>query len=66
MRKIVLGAVLTAAAVLIGVLVVQEPQGSTASATMQASDTLNVRALQASIDVQALPRQDILSEADPE
>lgn len=65
MRKIVYGAVVTAAAVLVGVLVVQEPQPSTASASAQAGG-ISVRALQASIDVQGLPRQDILSEADPE
>jgi Bacterial regulatory helix-turn-helix protein, lysR family len=63
MRKIAYGAAFAAGVLLVAILVVRQPQPVTAS-QFKASQITDVRALMATIDVKALPRQDMLSEAD--
>lgn len=63
MRKIAYGAAVAAGVLLVAVLVVRQPQPVTAS-QFQASQITDVRALMSTIDVKALPTQDILSEAE--
>ena len=66
MRKFIFGVSAMAALFLVAVLITmgaRQPRLATASAQIQASHTLDVRALENTIDVEALPRQDVLSEA---
>jgi Bacterial regulatory helix-turn-helix protein, lysR family len=64
MPKIFYGAAIAAAALLfIAVVNIPHQRPATASPT-QASEITDVRALMSTIDVKALPRQEILSEAD--
>jgi hypothetical protein len=64
MRKALYGAATVAAVLLSAVFIIRQPHPQTASANTQASKTVDARALMSTIDVQNLPRQDILSEAD--
>lgn len=60
-------AIFVATALIVGVAVNQflfPPMKAKAAPLQQASETVDVRALMEKIDVEALPRQDILSEAD--
>jgi hypothetical protein len=64
MRKVVYGVSTATTLLIFAVLVVHQPHSATASIQSKASDIVDVHALEAKIDVKALPRQDILSEAD--
>jgi hypothetical protein len=65
MSKAVYGAAIIAVAVLYLLVVNVRLHGpASASSPMQASNTTDVRALESKIDIKALPRVDILSEAD--
>jgi hypothetical protein len=64
MRKMIFGASFTAIVLFVAALVIRQPHPATASTQIQASNIMDVRALESTIDVNALPRQDILSEAD--
>jgi DNA-binding transcriptional LysR family regulator len=63
MRKIVYAAAFAAGLLLVAIQVIRQPYHATAS-QFKTSQITDVRALMATIDVKALPRQDILSEAD--
>jgi hypothetical protein len=60
MRKITYGIVIAATALLAITLVVRAPQPATASASAQASTTIDPNAIQSTIDVNALPRLDYI------
>jgi hypothetical protein len=62
MRKIFYGAAIAAGVLLVAVLVGRQPYSATAS-QFKANDIVDVRALEATIDMSALPRQDIPSES---
>ncbi len=64
MRKIVIGTAITAAVLLIADMAVQAPRDAGASSPAPAGAASDVYRIEAAIDVSALPRQDILSEAD--
>lgn len=65
MHKAVYGAAIAAVALLsLAVVTVRLQPPASASSPMQASNTVDVRALEAKIDIKALPRVDILSEAE--
>jgi hypothetical protein len=59
MHKVIYGATMAAGVLLVAVLVVRQPRLADTSAHFQASDIVNVRALESTINVKALPRQDI-------
>jgi Bacterial regulatory helix-turn-helix protein, lysR family len=63
MRKFFYGAAVAAGAVFVAVIIVRKPHMATAS-QIKPSDIVDVRAIESTIDISALPRQDILSEAD--
>jgi hypothetical protein len=66
MRKIVYGGAIAAVTLLAGGVVVQSQHMQVANATpaVQTRGMVDIRALEASIDVAALPTHDMLSEAD--
>jgi DNA-binding transcriptional LysR family regulator len=67
MRKSIYGASAMAALFLVAAMITmgaRQPRLANASAEIPAGSTLDLRALEDAIDVNALPRQDILSEAD--
>jgi DNA-binding transcriptional LysR family regulator len=67
MRKPIYSVAAVSALFLVAVLItlgVRQPRLATVSAQTQATNTLDVRALESAIDVKALPRQEIPSEAD--
>jgi len=65
MHKSVYGAVFVAVALLSIVVVNVHLRGpASASSPMQTSNTVDVHALESKIDIRALPRVDILSEAE--
>ncbi len=63
MRKIVYGAAIAISAIVVAAMVIRQPHRATASQFM-ADHIVDVHALMATIDVKALPKQDIRSEAD--
>ena len=63
MRKIIYGAAFAAGVLLVALLVVRHPDPVTAS-QFNASNITDVRAIEATIDMKALPRQGTLSEAE--
>ena len=65
MHKVVYGTAIAAAALLLTVGANLHTQlQATASSPTQSTEIMDIRALMSTIDVKALPRQDILSEAD--
>jgi DNA-binding transcriptional LysR family regulator len=64
MRKVVYGAVIAAVVLLVAGVALRAPQPATASSPAQASDITGVYAIEATIDVKALPRYDVVSEAE--
>jgi molybdenum-dependent DNA-binding transcriptional regulator ModE len=62
MRKIFYGTAITAGMLLVLVLVGHQPYSAT-TAHFKANDTVDVRTLEATIDMKSLPRQNIPSEA---
>ena len=63
MRKVIYSVAISAA-VLFFISIVNVRSQVRAPVQVQASDIVDVRAIEATIDIDALPRQDILSEAD--
>jgi hypothetical protein len=64
MRKVVIGAVIAATMLLVVGLTVRAPQPAGASAPAEAIAASDVYAIEAKIDVKALPRYDVVSEAE--
>jgi Bacterial regulatory helix-turn-helix protein, lysR family len=64
MRKIIFGAAIAATLFIVADVFVRPLRPADASLPAQASGIADIYALEAAIDVKALPRQDILSEAD--
>jgi Bacterial regulatory helix-turn-helix protein, lysR family len=64
MRKMIFGLSITAIVLLVAGLAVHPPKSADATQPAQASEVTDVYQLAATIDIKALPRQDILSEAD--
>jgi len=64
MRKIVIGIGVAAIVLLVAEMAVRAPNDSRASTAQPARVASDVYAIEAGINVQSLPRQDILSEAD--
>jgi Bacterial regulatory helix-turn-helix protein, lysR family len=64
MRKIVIGAVIAATMLLVVGLTIRAPQPAGASAPAEAKAASDVYAIEAKIDVKALPRYDVVSEAE--
>jgi hypothetical protein len=64
MRKFVFGAAIATVVLLVVGLTIRTPQPADASAPAQVTATSDVYAIEATLDVKALPRQDTLSEAD--
>ena len=64
MRKVAIGAVIVATMLLVVGLTIRAPQPAGASAPAEAKAASDVYAIEAAIDVNALPRYDIVSEAD--
>ena len=62
MHKIYFGAAIAAGVLLVAVLVGRQPYSATAS-QLKLNDIVDVRALEATIDMKALPQHDIPSEA---
>ena len=61
MRKIFYGATIVAGVLLVAVLIGRQPPLATAS-QFKVNDIMDVRALEATIDMETLPKQDIPSE----
>jgi Bacterial regulatory helix-turn-helix protein, lysR family len=64
MRKVVYGAAIAAVVLLVVGVTIRPPQRADASPPAQASEITDVYAIEATIDVKALPRYDIVSEAE--
>jgi Bacterial regulatory helix-turn-helix protein, lysR family len=64
MRKVVYGAAVAAVVLLAVVVTIRSPQPAGASSPTYATDAKDVYAIEATMNVTALPRQNILSEAD--
>ncbi len=64
MRKMILGVTVGVLVLLVAGLAVHPPKSADATQPAQASDITDIYKLESSIDIKALPRQDILSEAD--
>ena len=64
MRKVVIGAVIAATMLLVVGLTIHAPQLAGASGPAEAKATSDVYAIEAKIDVKALPRYDVVSEAE--
>jgi len=64
MRKVVIGAVIAATMLLVVGLTIRAPQPAGASAPAEAKAASDVYAIEAKIDVKALPRYDVVSEAE--
>jgi Bacterial regulatory helix-turn-helix protein, lysR family len=64
MRKVIYSVAISAAVLLFVSIVNVRSQQVPASAQVKSADIVDVRAIEATIDISALPRQDILSEAD--
>jgi hypothetical protein len=64
MRKVVIGAVIAATMLLVVGLTIRAPQPAGASAPVEAKAASDVYAIEAKIDVKALPRYDVVSEAE--
>jgi hypothetical protein len=62
MRNIVYGVAIVAGVLLVAVLVGRQPRLATAS-QFKVNDIVDVHALEATIDMKALPRQEVPSEA---
>jgi Bacterial regulatory helix-turn-helix protein, lysR family len=64
MRKVVYGAAIAAIVLLVVGVTTRPPQRAAASPPAQASGITDVYAIEATIDVKALPRYDVVSEAE--
>lgn len=59
MRKIAFGGVFMAGVILVVITVIRQPHPATTTTQFQASDIVNVRALEQKIDIKALPNGDV-------
>jgi hypothetical protein len=64
MRKVIIGAVIAATMLLIVDLTIRAPQPAGASAAAEVKAASDIYAIEAKIDVKALPRYDVVSEAE--
>ena len=64
MRKVVFGAAIAVAVLLVTVLTIRVPGPVDKPATLQTSKNYGAYAIEATLNLGALPRQDIVSEAD--
>jgi Bacterial regulatory helix-turn-helix protein, lysR family len=64
MHKVAIGAAIAVTVLLVAGLTLRSPHPATASSPAQASETTDVYAIEATIDVKALPRQEVVSEAE--